>query len=247
MTRASSLAATLLATASVLVAPAAAQQIVEASDGGVVSGYVSASGVTRLSFTGDKAASAPMAQGGGGPGFALVHEPGTGDLYLTLEREPRPGERAGAVSFFVTTEAGFTYQVELAAKDVPSTQIEVRNVQLGIRRAERAATAAPFEARVVALTRAMWSGALLDGFGIKRPVRRERAAGSLRVAVAAVYESADLTGRVLTVRNSSRGTIPVREDAFLAPGVVAVTLKGPTELGPRQSTQVLVVDRGGAR
>lgn len=232
------------ASAAVTVATAQAQQITEVSDGGVVSGYVSASGVTRLSFTGDQAASSPMSHGGSGPGFSLVHEPTTGDLYLTLERAPRRGERARAVSFFVTTKAGFTYQVELAAKDVPSTQIEVRNPELALKRAERAAAEAPLEAQVVTLTRAMWSGSLADGYTLRRPVFRERAAGSLRLAVQAVYESSDLTGRVLTVRNPSRGTVPVSESLFLAPGVLAVTLQGPTELGPRESMAVLVVDRG---
>ncbi|MEM1410150.1 MAG: type-F conjugative transfer system secretin TraK [Pseudomonadota bacterium] len=230
--------------AAAAITAAGAQQITEVSDGGVVSGYVSASGVTRLSFTGDQAASSPMSQGGSGPGFSLVHEPTTGDLYLTLERAPRRGERAGAVSFFVTTKAGFTYQVELASKDVPSTQIEVRNPELTIKRAERIAAEAPLEARVVTLTRAMWSGALADGYAIERPVARERAAGSLRLTVRAIYESANLNGRVLTVRNPSRGTVEVTEDLFLAPGVLAVTLQGPRQLAPRESMTVLVVDRG---
>lgn len=224
--------------------PVLAQQIVEVRDGGVITGYVSASGVTRLSFTGDEAASAPMSQGGSGPGFALVHEPSTGDLYLTLARDPRRGESVGAVSFFVTTKAGATYQVELSARDVPSTQIEVRNPELQIRRAERAAASAPFEARIVTLTRAMWSGALADGFDIQRPVQRERAVGSLRFTVQAAYEGADLTGRILTVRNPSRGAVVVTEHLFITPGVLAVALKGSGELGPGESLEVFVIDRG---
>lgn len=226
-----------------LASGAHAQQLAEVRDGGVVSGYVSASGVTRISFAGDQAASSPMSQGGSGPGFSLVHEPSTGDLYLTLLRDPGRNERAGAASFFVTTKAGFTYQIELAARDVPSTQIEIRNPELQIRRAERAAASAPMETRVVTLSRAMWNDALIDGYAIKRPVRRERAAGSLRVSVEAIYEGADLNGRVLRVRNPSRGTVYVHEGLFLAPGVLAVSLKGTPQLQAGQSMNVLVFDR----
>ncbi len=229
-----------------LAAAAQAEQLIDARDGGVVSGFVSASGITRLTFAGDAAASVQMAQGGGGPGFSIQHEPATGDLYLTLERDPRHGERPGAASFFVTTRAGFTYQIELAARDTPSTQIEIRNPDIARRRAERAAAEAPLEARIVELTRAMWTGEVSDGFTLHRPLQRERAAGSLRLTVRALHEGPDLTGRVLTVRNPSRGTVPVDESAFMAPGVLAVTIKGPRSLGPRESLTVLVVDRAAA-
>ncbi|MEM9093940.1 MAG: type-F conjugative transfer system secretin TraK [Pseudomonadota bacterium] len=235
-----------LLVATLALCNASAQQIADVADGGIVSGYVSAGGVTRISFTGDQAASSPMSQGGTGPGFSLVHEPSTGDLYLTLAREPRHGERAGAVSFFVTTKAGFTYQVELSAKDVPSTQIEIRNPALAAKRAERLAVAVPLEARVVSLTRAMWAGALADGYEIKRVAFRERAAGSLRIAVRALYEGSDLTGRILSVRNPSRGTVDAPETLFMAPGVLAVTLRGPARLGPGDTMAVLIVDRGDA-
>lgn len=233
------------ALAALCVQSAYAQQIKEVSDGGVVAGYASASGVTRLSFTGDAAASSPKADGGAGPGFALVHEPATGDLYLTLSRDPRPGERAGAVSFFVTTRAGFTYQIELAAKDTPSTQIEIRNPELQYRRAERAAAAAPLEERVVTLTRAMWNDEILADYEIERPLLRERAAGPLRLAVTAAYRGPDLSGRVFRVRNPGRGAVTVSEEMFLAPGVVAVTLKGARALSSRQEMTVLIVESAG--
>lgn len=235
-----------LAVTSLMVQAAHAGQLLEARDGGVVTGTISANGVTRLSFTGDAAASVQMGQGGDGPGFSIAHEPTTGDLYLTLTRDPRGGERAGAASFFVTTREGFTYQVELSARDVPSTQIDIRNPEIAIGQARARAAAAPMEARIVSLTRAMWAGALHAGFEMKRPFQRERVAGSLRLTVATLYESPDLTGRVLNVRNRTKGAVPVDEAAFMAPGVLSVTLKGPRTLQPGETAQVFVVDAGSA-
>ena len=187
-----------------------AQQLIEADDGGIVSGYVSATGITRLTFTSDAAASVQMSQGGDGPGFSISQEQD---------------------------------QMELAARNTPSTQIEIRNPDITVRRAEMAAADRPMEERVVNLTRAMWNSALAEGFKVRRPVQRERAAGSLRLAVRAIYEAPDLTGRILSVRNPSPGQVPVSEAAFMAPGVLAVTLQGPRTLGSGQSMTVLVIDR----
>lgn len=233
-----------LMAASALIAPAEAQQLLEATDGEVVSGYVSATGVTRLSFLGDAASSVQMGQGGDGPGFSIVHEPAKGDLYLTLVRDPRQGERASAASFFVTTREGFTYQVELAARDVPSTQISIRNPEIALKAAQAKASADPQEVRIVALTRAMWSGLTADGYRIERPYQRERVAGSLRLSVNAVYEGRDLTGRVLTVRNNTPGVVTVDEAVFMAPGVLSVTLKGHRSLASGETAQILIVDQG---
>ncbi|MEL7042493.1 MAG: type-F conjugative transfer system secretin TraK [Pseudomonadota bacterium] len=232
-----------LAVAAIII-PAEAQQLLEASDGEVISGYVSATGVTRLSFIGDAAASVQMGQGGDGPGFSIVHEPAKGDLYLTLTRDPRRGERASAASFFVTTREGFTYQVELAAREVPSTQISIRNPEITLRAAQARAASTPQETRIVSLTRAMWSGLTVDGYRIERPYQRERAAGSLRLSVSAVYEGHDLTGRVLNVRNTTPGAVSVDEAVFMAPGVLSVTLKGSRTLQSGETAQILIVDRG---
>lgn len=225
------------------VATVSAEQLVNVSEGGVVQGHVSSTGVTRISFVGDEAASIQMAKGGEGPGFSIAHEPTTGDLYLTLSRAPYRGEGVGAASFFVTTRSGYTYQMELAAREVPSTQLRIRNEELVLQTAQTADVKKPLENRVVSLTRAMWNSALADGYKIKRPHRRERAAGSLRLMPLSVYEGSDLNGRIINVRNTSTGVISLSEQMFMAPGVVSVVIKGARELGSNESATIMIVDR----
>lgn len=229
-----------------LAGTASADQLIEVTDGGVVNGSVSASGVTRVSFIGDQAASVQLSQGGDGPGFSIAHEPSTGDLYLTLARDPRRSEGPGAASFFVTTRQGFTYQVELAARNIPSTQIEIRNPEIGQRAAEQVMADTPMIDRVVTLNRAMWNGALMEGYQLKRPIRRERAAGTFRLTPVAIYEGPDFTGRVLEIRNPSPGSITISEDVFMAPGVVSVVIKGPRTLTSGGRASVLIIDQGDA-
>ncbi|MEL7322570.1 MAG: type-F conjugative transfer system secretin TraK [Pseudomonadota bacterium] len=236
----------LIAVSTVVIAQTAqAEQLIEVTDGGVITGTVSAGGVTRVSFIGDQAASVQLAQGGNGPGFSIAHEPTTGDLYLTLARDPRRGEAQGAASFFVTTSQGFTYQVELAAREIPSTQIQIRNPELHLKTTQMEMAQTPVIDQVVNLNRAMWNGALMEGYQLKRPLRRERAAGALRLTPVAVYDGPELTGRVLEIRNPSPGSIELSEDVFMAPGVVSVVIKGPRSLGADDRSSVLIIDQGG--
>lgn len=230
------------ATVAALLSAARADQIVEAQDGGVITGYVSETGVTRLSFVGDQAASIQMASGGTGPGFSIAHEPQTGDLYLTLEGAG--SSRIGAASFFVTTRSGFTYQVELAAKATPSTQITIRNPELTRRRAAANTPSDDIASPMVALTRAMWSGALAEGYELRRIAARERVAGSLRIRPVLAYEGDRLTGRIFEVRNPAPGDVAVDESLFLAPGVLAVSVQGPRTLPRNGRGRVLVVEGG---
>ncbi|MEM9838006.1 MAG: type-F conjugative transfer system secretin TraK [Pseudomonadota bacterium] len=232
----------LISCAVVMVAEAYAEQIVEATDGGTVSGYASETGVTRLSFLGDAAASVQMATGGEGAGFSVAHESTTGDLYISLDGTRRHS-RVGAASFFVTTRSGATYQIELAAKATPSTQIMVRNPELGRERVDRPVLASQEDEAVVTLIRAMWAGALADGYDISRPTPRERAAGSLRIRPVSTYRGERLIGRVFSVRNPSPGKVAIDEAAFMAPGVIAVTVRGPSKLPAKARARVLVISR----
>lgn len=235
----------LAASALVITQTAHAEQLIEVTDGGVINGSVSASGVTRVSFIGDQAASVQLAQGGNGPGFSIAHEPTTGDLYLTLTRDPQRGDTQGAASFFVTTNQGFTYQVELAAREIPSTQIQIRNPELHLKATQMEMADTPVIDQVVSLNRAMWNGALMEGYQLKRPLRRERAAAALRLTPVAVYDGPVLTGRVLEIRNPSPSSIEISEDVFMAPGVVSVVIKGPRSLGADERSSVLIIDQGG--
>lgn len=227
------------ALASSLPQTASAEQIVEVVDDGVVSAYVSSTGVTRIKFISDQAKEAVIADGGSGPGFTLANI--DGDIFLTMDGTSREG--FGAASFFVKTRSGVTYQFELASKETPSTQIFVRNPELAAKQATVASPRATMEERVVQLTQAMWTGALPSGFEVRRPRGREVPAGPVRLRPLAEYRGTDLTGRVLSVRNPASGDISIDEDLFMAPGVVAVSIKGDRTLGPGATVDVLIIDR----
>jgi conjugal transfer pilus assembly protein TraK len=235
----------IAASASAIMATCQAQQIIEVTDGGVVSGALSSEGVTRISFLRDRAASVQMQSGGTGPGFSVAHEASTGDLYLTLDGQG-PQKRFGAASFFVTTSKGHTYQVELEAKAIPSTQVIIRNPEMGRAASERPIKLGARDDEIIALTKAIWAGALIDGYEVKRQPSRERAVGSVRVQHQVTYEGERWTGHLLSVRNPAPGSVRFDEASFLAQGTVAVTIRGPRELERRDRSSVIVIERSGS-
>ncbi|WP_440590426.1 hypothetical protein [Parvularcula maris] len=119
----------------------------------------------------------------------------------------------------------------------------VRNPALERERADRPVLASQEDEAVVALIRAMWANALAEGYEISRPNSRERVAGSLRIRPISTYRSERLTGRVFSVRNPSPGTVTIDETAFMAPGVIAVTVRGASELPAKSRARVLVISR----
>ena len=116
-------------------APAAAMQILEAADHAELTAQISATGVNRIALGGDRIARVIRSPGG----YAVEHDPATGDLYLRpLVAQMPPaadiGPDAGAdaavhepVTLFIGTEKGFTYRLALIPAARGSAQILIRN------------------------------------------------------------------------------------------------------------------------
>ena len=121
-TRTAALALVVSAAAlAMTAAPARAMQILEAADHGELAAEISAAGVSRIALAGDRIKRVIRAPGG----FAVEHDPGSGDLYLRpVEPELADG---GPVTLFIGTERGFTYRLTLTPAVRDSAQILIRN------------------------------------------------------------------------------------------------------------------------
>ena len=105
-------------------APALAMQILEAADHAELAAEISATHVNRIALHGDRIAKVVRSP----DGFAVEHDPASGDLYLRPSAPATSGEAAGApVTLFVGTEKGFTYRLTLTPAARDSAQILIRN------------------------------------------------------------------------------------------------------------------------
>ena len=107
-------------------APAAALQILDAADHAELAAEISATNVNRIALHGDRIAKVVRAP----DGFAVEHDPRSGDLYLRPSLQAASGDAAGdPVTMFLGTERGFTYRLTLTPAARDSAQILIRNAR----------------------------------------------------------------------------------------------------------------------
>ena len=123
-TRTAALAALLAAAAALAMTPAPAQamQILNAADHAELAAEISARDVSRIALGGDRIRRVIRSPGG----FAVEHDPASGDLYLRPVAPPAP-VAGSPVTLFIGTERGFTYRLTLTPADRGSAQVLIRN------------------------------------------------------------------------------------------------------------------------
>jgi len=220
-----------------------ADQFLKAADNATLNGVMSKSEVTRISFTGDDAASIqkikptnPMDD------FSIVHDPVTGDIYVTLPA----GFSSKFVNFFATSKRGFTYKFVLRVSDIPATQIFVQNPVVGSQRAARFERKQPYRQTLVKIIRAMWNREILPGYEITWRDWHRVQAGPLKYRQIGLYQGRNLVGQTYEVENISGKPVRLSEGLFQTGYILAVSIK-ERDLAPRSKTSVFVIlsKRGG--
>ena len=166
-TRTALLAALLAAAASLatVAPPARAMQILEAVDHGELAAEISATGVSRIALGGDRIRRVIRAPGG----FAVEHDPKSGDLWLRPAAPALGPEGIHAPeTLFIGTERGFTYRLTLTPTMRDSAQILIRNADAGPAgvAAGAADASGPRVAALVRLVRAVARREVLAGYEI---------------------------------------------------------------------------------
>ena len=144
--------------------PAAAMQILDATDHAELAAEISATGVNRIALAGDRIAKVVRSP----DGFAVEHDAASGDLYLRAFAPAGSGGAAhGPVTLFVGTERGFTYRLTLTPAARGSAQILIRNRDAPAPGAAADTLAGgPHIAALVGLVRAVARRELLPGYEI---------------------------------------------------------------------------------
>ncbi len=218
-----------------------ADQFLTAADNATLSGSVSRSEVTRISFTGDDVASLQKIKPLNSlDDFSVAHDPVTGDIYVTL-----PERYSGKfVNFFATSKRGYTYKFVLRVSDIPATQIFVQNPALASDRARQFERAQPYRQTLVRLMRAMWNREVLPGFKIKWRRGHRIKAGPLKYREVGTYNGNGLVGQVYEVHNKSRKPVHLSEAAFetdnITSNILAISLQA-RHLAPKAKTIVFTI------
>ena len=241
-------------------APAAAMQILSATDHAELAAEISATSVSRVALAGDRIARVIRAPGG----FTVEHDAKSGDLYLRpliADDGGQPGYPGQSVTFeaagletaalFLGTEKGFTYRLSLAVTARDSAQILIRNPDAAAPGHEAVSGSDPHVSALTRLIRAAARREPLAGYAIEAAPRGEQSAGNGgptgTIAPIETWRGPRFTAEVVEVGAGARGDSP-RDAAELAslfsPGAAAAWLSAP-ESGPSGGRLAVVVREHG--
>lgn len=216
---------------------AQALQIKQATDNGQITAFVSAQEISRIGLTKDR-----IRMVNGDPDVDITHDSDSGDVYL----KPRDAALDKPINLFISTEKGFTYQLLLMPKKVPSEQILIRNEDAigGLEEAQVFESKMPFHGAVVDVLKATIGVAGIPaGYKkefIKEP-KTERQDSFIIRSLFTVTGGA-LQGVGVEVRNTGETTSPLTERVLFKADQVAVYLP-QRELKPAQTVTVYLVRR----
>ena len=239
--RLSAVLAALCMAIAVLPTPAAAMQVLDATDHAELEAAVSATGVSRVALADDRIRRVIRSPGG----FDVEHDAASGDLYLRpLEAaDPALEEPHGAplpITLFVGTERGFTYRLTLTPDARPSAQVLIHNAAAAAGSAVQASAGAARDARVAELVRLVRAAArreILPGYLVEAA-----RSGAPRHAIE-TWRGAQFTAHVLAAGPDIDATSLV--DRF-GSAIAAVWVASPNGGAPRERVAVVVTEPGRA-
>lgn len=249
----------LLAAISAAPMIATPQVTLEPGVNGVISLEASKTGMTRIAFNEDRAASVQkIAEGHPEGDFSATKDPVSGDLYVVIGEEAQQN-----LSFFVSTQAGHTYQVMMRVRDVPTLQVEIAAPETPDTAAESkvgasasgASTATSRTGRdtqvadlASVLIKAMYSGARIDGFETRRFRKLDwlvepLAAQGFSQRGVIEWSGNGASGYAITVRNESTEPRQINFGRLAVFNVVAAT-GDQEEIARRKTAQVFLIVKG---
>ncbi len=224
------LLALLLAAASALTAfVAAAQQVVDVSEGDVALVQISVKDLTRI-----RVANSRIENIRGNDGELVVDaDKAHGEIYVRPVNPMRP------VNLFVTSETGNTYTLLLTPKDVPGSTVVLR--ERGAKAASApAAGGADYQKNLEKLTLAMARSDMPRSVEVREKGTRVRLWKGTTYTLEREYWTDQYVGEIYSLSNSGDDPIVMTEGEFFRDGVVAISVENMT-LDKNESTNVYIV------
>jgi len=227
--------------ATLLAAPAQADQFKQAADGAGIECAVSARELTRFALVGDQFASvSKISTGTPYNDFAVSNEPLRGDIYVSVPET----FAAGSISFFATTKKGYVYKFACAVESIPASQVFITNPAIATNQAAAWEAETPLQTSAVRLIQAMANEATIEGFVVRQSPATPARVADLELQLIAEYRGAELAGKVVRVTNRGRAVLTLHSGDLAPRDTHAIAILQPT-LEPGASTSVFVVDAHG--
>ncbi|TXH08033.1 MAG: conjugal transfer protein TraK [Candidatus Moraniibacteriota bacterium] len=227
--------------AALLASPAFADQNLAAKDNGQINCVASAKDLTRISLVGDQFVSISKADTGvPTEDFKVVHDPKRGDIYLSIPE----GYAKPSVNFFGISDKGFVYKFVCKPGGADAEQVFVTNLAIDDDKAADWEARTTPEATAMRLVSAMQGWEPVPGFNISQTSLEPRTVNNVELQVLGEYRGADVSGRILRVKNTGDKPLKLDENTIAGKGIVAFSAALDV-LPPAQVTTIYLVERNG--
>jgi len=220
-----------------LATSAHALQIKQATDNAKITATLSAKEISRISVPKDR-----IRMSSGDENVEITNDTNSGDIYI----KPKEPPLSKPLNLFITTEKGFTYQLLLVPKDVPSEQIIVRNeaVTGTGQDAQIFEKKSPFHHSVIEVLKATIGTTALPVGYTKNYVKAPKPERQKQFKYHPIYHvnGSSLQGIALQVQNTGNETAILRERYLFTGGQLAVYFP-KAELKANETTGVYIVRR----
>jgi len=183
-----------------------ATQIKEAGADAEIVAFISQADLSRIKVMADRVASVKVAEGE----IDAIYEDETGDVYI------RPLKQSGEpLSLFVTTEKGFTYQLLLTPRSIPSEQIFISNPDAIIRAVKNSVSGYDaYHESIINLIGAIRQNRTPLGY-----VKSKKPFSS-----ATLFTGKEWVGEALSYKNESNEAVALTIEQFMDEAVCAISL-----------------------
>lgn len=227
--------------AALLASPAFADQNLAATDNGQINCLASAKDLTRISLVGDQFVSISKADTGiPTEDFKVVHDPKRGDIYISIPE----GYLKSSINFFGISDKGFVYKFVCKPGGADSEQVFITNLAIGSDKAADWEARTSPEETAMRLVSAMQTWEQVPGFSISQSSLEPRNVNNVELQILGEYRGADVSGRILRIKNLGDKPLKLDENTIAGKGIVAFSAALDV-LPPTQVTTIYLVERNG--
>jgi conjugal transfer pilus assembly protein TraK len=213
---------------------ASASQIKEASGDDEIHGTISLNELNRIKLIGDEIATIKKKEGG----FTILPSNEVGEVYLRVTD-------SNILNFFIESKKGYTYNLLLRAKEIPSEQIFIKNPEISLVANSTRVKLSPYKQEIVKfykeLKNATIKHSILDFFNKKYEFAGNNELNS-KIKINLIHQNQGniYEGEIYELSNISKENISLKEDIFKKKRVRALSFE-KLEIAPGEKTKLYVI------
>jgi hypothetical protein len=208
-------------------------------DDSEVHGVISANELNRISLINDEIVNVRKKEGG----FTVLPAPEKGEIYI------RVIDNSNIMNFFIESKKGYTYNLLLTTKEIPTEQIFIKNPKITKDKDSENIASFPYKQDIIEFYKDLKNqgfekGTRLSLFNEPYSVNQNaKLASKVKINKISNYEGDIYQGEIFEITNISPGHIVLSENDFKRKNVMAIKLDQLRLVGRGKTYLYVITDK----